>query len=119
MESSYASLAIVFGLLAGLLALLKRWERRQGRGRLLEVVETVPLGGGKTLSAVRAGDRLLLIGAAQQSVSLVGELPAEAAQPSREDRTLSRPLEAPPPARQTTSAPSANGVSAENLAARR
>ena len=64
----------VFGLLGGALFLLRRWGRAPTKGHHLEVVETVALGPGKSLSVVAVGSRSFLLAATNDRISLVSEL---------------------------------------------
>ena len=74
MLSSLLALMFVFGLLGGALFLLRRWGRAPTKGHHLEVVETVALGPGKSLSVVAVGSRSFLLAATNDRISLVSEL---------------------------------------------
>ena len=74
MLSSLLALMLVFGLLGGALFLLRRWGRATTKGHHLEVVETVALGPGKSLSVVAVGRRSFLLAATNDRISLVSEL---------------------------------------------
>lgn len=74
MLSSFLALMFVFGLLGGALFLLRRWGRATTKGHHLEVVETVALGPGKSLSVVTVGSRSFLLAATNDRISLVSEL---------------------------------------------
>ena len=74
MLSSLLALMFVFGLLGGALFLLRRWGRATTKGHHLDVVETLALGPGKSLSVVAAGRRIFLLAATNDRISLVSEL---------------------------------------------
>ena len=76
MLSSLLALIFVLGLLGGALVILRRWGRPAAKGHHLEVVETVTLGPGKSLSMVAVGPRRLLLAATNDRITLVGELAA-------------------------------------------
>ena len=69
--------AEMFGVAAALalLGAAAAWARRRPAGpRGLEVLETAPLGAGRTLAVVRAGRRRLLLGVTGQSIATLAEL---------------------------------------------
>ena len=74
MLSSLPALIFVFGLLGGALFLLRRWGRAATKGHHLEIVETLALGPGKSLSVVAVGRRSFLLAATNDRISLVSEL---------------------------------------------
>ena len=74
MLGSLAALLLVIGLLAGLSFVLRRWGRVQSAGPHLAVIETLPMGQGRSMSLVRAGKRLFLVGVTNQGISLVSEM---------------------------------------------
>jgi len=74
MLTSVASVFFVFGVLGGLLLLLRRWSGAPVRGRHIEVVETVPLAAGKSLSVVKVAGRVVLLGHGAEAVTLISEL---------------------------------------------
>ncbi len=76
MLSSLLALLFVFGLLGGALFLLRRWGQPSAKGQHLEVVETVALGPGKSLSLVAVGNKSFLLAATNDRISLVSELQA-------------------------------------------
>ncbi len=114
----------VFGLLLSVGAILavaallavaaKRWGIRRalpGRGRHLEVIETVPLAFKRALILVRIGDQLLVIGQGEHELHQIAQLPA-----SMLDAAGARdPARAQPPAAQPPPAP-AGGDFAATLA---
>jgi flagellar protein FliO/FliZ len=77
------NLGIVLALLYGTLWLLRRLGPAglARHGRSLRVIESASLGQGRSLVVVEAGERRLLLGVTAQQISLVSELPAEAAPP--------------------------------------
>ena len=92
MLSSLLALIFVFGLLGGALFLLRRWGRATTKGHHLDVVETVALGPGKSLSVVAVGSRSFLLAATNDRISLVSELETSdlrvAADPPRNNRDV-------------------------------
>jgi len=67
----FAGLVVVLGLLA----LLALWARRRPGGpRRLDVVETTPLGQGRTVAVVRAGSQRLLVGVTGTSITTLAQL---------------------------------------------
>ena len=76
MLSSLLALLFVFGLLGGALFLLRRWGQPSAKGQHREVVETVALGPGKSLSLVGVGNKSFLLAATNDRISLVSELQA-------------------------------------------
>lgn len=77
------NLGIVLALLYGTLWLLRRLGPAglARHGRSIRVIESASLGQGRSLVVVEAGERRLLLGVTAQHISLVSELPAEAARP--------------------------------------
>ena len=74
MFTSVASVALVFGLLGGLLWLLRRWGGAAVSGRHIEVAETVPIAAGKYLSVVKVAGRVMLLATTSDAVTLLSEL---------------------------------------------
>jgi flagellar biogenesis protein FliO len=76
MGSSIAAVVFVFALLGVALV----WVRRATGGALagisLRVVDAVHLGGGRSVTVVRSGERFFLLGTTAHSVSLIAELDA-------------------------------------------
>jgi flagellar biosynthetic protein FliO len=73
MGSSVSSVLLIFALLAVVLL----WMRRPGGGKRagsLSVMDAVPLGGGRSLTVVRSGERYFLLGATAHAISLIAEL---------------------------------------------
>lgn len=73
------SLLLVIGLILALNVLLQRWSGRGGkvwRGGPAEVLQTLPLGGGRWVHLVRVGRRVLVLGAGTQGVRRLAELDA-------------------------------------------
>jgi flagellar protein FliO/FliZ len=67
-----AGLAIVLGVIYGITWVLKKIKASKETavsGNSLEQVATLPLGGNRSLHLVRAGDELVLIGAAEHGVT--------------------------------------------------
>ncbi len=53
---------------------MRRWGQPSAKGQHLEVVETVALGPGKSLSLVAVGNKSFLLAATNDRISLVSEL---------------------------------------------
>jgi len=84
MASMVAPLVVViagaYGTIRGLRYLNRRMARVAGSSGLLEVIETLPLGGSGMLHVVRVGDRVVIVGAGTGGLSLITELSAEEAE---------------------------------------
>ena len=75
MLGSIASVALVLGLLAGLLWWLRRVAGGGGAaGRHIRVIETVSLGPNRSLHLVKVGGRGLLIASSPEHCGLISEL---------------------------------------------
>lgn len=73
------SLVVVVGVAVGLGLLLKRLGVRRlvaGKGRHLEVVESVPVAFKRQVSLVRIGDQVVLVGVGEHELCHLGTLPA-------------------------------------------
>ncbi len=75
--SLLGALLVIGGLLFFLPALLKRLAPATRAGGRIEVVEARPLGGRKSLLLVKVADRRLLIGASENGLVTLAELPEE------------------------------------------
>ena len=84
MLTSFASVALVFGLLGGLLWLLRRWGGVGAHGRHIEVAETVPIAAGKYLSVVKIAGRAMLLATTRDAVTFLSELDPSELEPRRE-----------------------------------
>jgi flagellar biogenesis protein FliO len=104
-----AAFGLVFsvGAILGVAALLafaaKRWGVRRalpGRGRHLEVIETVPLAFKRSLVLVRISDQLLVIGQGEHELHHIAQLPASVldAPSAHLAGRAPAPVAAPPPA---------------------
>jgi len=87
MAASLTSVILVFGMLGGLLWMLRRWGSAPLRGRHIEVAETVPIAAGKSLSVVKVGGRVLLLATTNEGVTLLTELDPNELERPREDLT--------------------------------
>ncbi len=74
---SVISLALVLGMLAGLLWWLRRMAARSSSGRYVQVIETVALGPHQSLHLVRLGNRTLLLASTPQRCELLSEMEGE------------------------------------------
>jgi flagellar protein FliO/FliZ len=78
-------LALVALIVAASLFALRWWARKtsgpKSQTGFLRVVDTLPVGNGRTIHLVALGDRVIVVGATQQSLGLLNELtPDEATQ---------------------------------------
>jgi flagellar protein FliO/FliZ len=86
-------LALVLGVLLGLVYLLKKISPRFNRGAVagqeMDLVAQYPLGPKKTLAVVRVGERFLLLGVTEENINLLTEIddPALMERLTREDKT--------------------------------
>src|SRR3954452_12124616 len=81
-----AGLAIVLGVIYGITWVLKKIKASKETavsGNSLEQVATLPLGGNRSLHLVRAGDELVLIGAAEHGVTPIRRGGGDRARPDR------------------------------------
>lgn len=94
-------LLAVIGLAVGLGYAAKRLGARRllgGRGRNLELLETIQLGPRRSLALVRLGGQWLVIGMGEKELSHIATLPAPAEQaPSAFAAELNRLVPAPAP----------------------
>jgi len=76
----WAGLAIVMALILLLYAAAQRWLRwpAGGRGGIIQIRETRPLGPKKVLYLVKVRDRELLLGVTGERIELLSEMPAPA-----------------------------------------
>lgn len=85
--AQFITVALVFVLVLVLaLYFTKLFARSGGRAAKgarrgnLEVIEAVAIGGGKTLELVRATDRYFVVALGKDTVTLLGEVPADSVQ---------------------------------------
>jgi flagellar biosynthetic protein FliO len=119
------------GLVLSLLAIIAvagglAWAARKfgmkrvlpGRGRHLTVIETVPLGFKRSVSLVRIGDQVLVVGQGEHDLSHLATLPASVLDgPTPTSAPTATP--APEPSVPTTPPPSAFRALLDNLTGRR
>lgn len=74
----WAGLAVVMALILLLYAAAQRWLRwpAGGRGGIIQIRETRPLGPKKVLYLVKVRDRELLLGVTGERIELLSEMPA-------------------------------------------
>ncbi len=72
-----ASLVLVFGLLGGLLWMLRRMQtlRPNGQTRQLQVIESISLGPRQKVALLRVGEREVLVGISPAQLTALGEWP--------------------------------------------
>jgi flagellar protein FliO/FliZ len=73
---SLVAIAIIAGVLAIVLRKLGMRRVLPGRGRHLTVIETVPLGFKRSVSLLRIGDQVLVVGQGEHDLSHLATLPA-------------------------------------------
>ena len=116
---SLLAIAVIAG---GLAYMARKFGMRRvlpGRGRHLTVIETVPLGFKRSVSLVRIGDQVLVVGQGEHDLSHLATLPA-----SILDEQAGKPVEQPVVATAAPVAPTAPPSSAfravlDNLTGRR
>lgn len=74
----FSAMVLVIGLIYGVLYLFKKMMGNKysgnGRGKVLEVLETTYLGPKKTVSLIRFADKAVLVGSTDGSMTALGEL---------------------------------------------
>ncbi len=76
----FVKLLVVIGLFVGSVIIFRYYSSKRpfrNASRQLEVVETIRLSPRQSLHLIRAGDRLLIVGATDQAISLVSEMVAK------------------------------------------
>jgi flagellar biosynthetic protein FliO len=104
------SIGAILAVAAALAYAAKRWGIRRalpGRGRHLEVVETVPLSFKRALVLVRIGDQLLVIGQGEHELHHIAQLPASLLDAPVARAAIHDPV-APPAAQPPAAAPGAD-----------
>ena len=124
MVISLAAVVAVALLLALAVKKLKVRRLLPGRGRHLQVIETVPLGFKRAVSLVRIGDQVLVLGQGEHEVSHLATLPAsvldEAPRPGPVPGMAAAPTPAPPrPVTPPPAGPSAFQATLERAVERR
>ncbi len=93
------SLVVVIGLAVGLGWLAKRVGAKRvfaGRGRHGEVLETIPIGYKRSVTLLRVGDHLVLVGQGEHELSNLGTLPASVLTPAGAPAAPAAPQTAAP-----------------------
>ncbi len=112
MMISLAAVVAVALLLALAVKKLKVRRLLPGRGRHLQVIETVPLGFKRAVSLVRIGDQVLVLGQGEHEVSHLATLPASVLDESPRPGPVPGMAAAPAPAPLRPVTPPPAGVSA-------
>lgn len=73
---SLVAIAVIAGVLAVILRKMGMKRVLPGRGRHLTVIETVPLGFKRSVSLLRIGDQVLVVGQGEHDLSHLATLPA-------------------------------------------
>lgn len=116
---SLVAIALVAG---GLAYALRRFGMRRvlpGRGRHLTVIETVPLGFKRSVSLLRLGDQVLVVGQGEHDLSHLATLPASVLDPVAPAPTGDAGAPATPPAPSPAVPPSAFRTVLDSLSGRR
>lgn len=100
---SLVAIAIIAGVLAIVLRKLGMRRVLPGRGRHLTVIETVPLGFKRSVSLLRIGDQVLVVGQGEHDLSHLATLPASILnepKPKTVEPVIDAPIvgQPPPPA---------------------
>jgi flagellar protein FliO/FliZ len=104
------SLLAIAVVAAGLAYAARKFGMRRvlpGRGRHLTVIETVPLGFKRSVSLVRIGDQVLVVGQGEHDLSHLATLPASVLEEKPGKPTSAEPLAVPIIPAPTTPPPSA------------
>ena len=85
--STMLALGLVIALAIATLWVVRRFVPPPGQGRIVNVVETIPLAPGRVLYVVAVGGRMLLLGCTEKSINLIrefqpGEIEVPEASPS-------------------------------------
>jgi flagellar biosynthetic protein FliO len=116
---SLVAIALVAG---GLAYALRRFGMRRvlpGRGRHLTVIETVPLGFKRSISLLRIGDQLLVVGQGEHDLNHLATLPASVLDPAAPAPTGDAGAPAAPAAPTPAAPPSAFRAVLDSLSGRR
>lgn len=92
MGSSVAAVVLVFAFLGAVLVLVRRWTGGGAAGLSLQVVDAVNLGGGRTVTVIRSGERFFLLGTTIHAVSMIAELDASDVAGNRQAAEIPEPL---------------------------
>lgn len=116
------SLLAIAVVAAGLAYAARKFGMRRvlpGRGRHLTVIETVPLGFKRSVSLVRIGDQVLVVGQGEHDLSHLATLPASVLDEPPGKPTATEAVAAPIIPAPTTPPPSAFRAVLDNLTGRR
>lgn len=116
------SLLAIAVVAAGLAYLARKFGMRRvlpGRGRHLTVIETVPLGFKRSVSLVRIGDHVLVVGQGEHDLSHLATLPASVLDEQPAKPTPTETVAAPIISTPATPPPSAFRAVLDNLTGRR
>lgn len=90
-ESGYAqfiAVLVIFVLVLGVTALTTKWisgyQKKQGAGGNIEVIETSRLTNNKYLQIIRVGETYMVIAVCKDTVTMLGEIPKEQLKISQE-----------------------------------
>lgn len=87
-DSLVSQIGVVFGVILGIAVILylayistkllgKRYSLKSVGGRKIKIIDSVSVGQGKIILIVKAGKKTFLVGAASESINLIGELDSE------------------------------------------
>ena len=84
LESTYAqfiTVLILFVLVLGVTAVVTKWvagyQKQQGTGSNIQVIETSRISNNKYIQIVRIGDTYMVIAVCKDTVTLLGQVPEE------------------------------------------
>jgi flagellar protein FliO/FliZ len=77
----FITVLVIFVLVLGVTAWTTKWianyQKKQGMNRNIEVIETTKLASGKWIQIVRVGDTYKVIALCKDTVTMLGDVPAE------------------------------------------
>ena len=79
--AQFISVLIIFAVVLGVTAWATKWvanyQKQQGSNSNIEVIETTRIAGNKYLQLVRVGEKYMAIAVCKDTVTMLGEIPAE------------------------------------------
>ena len=79
--TQFISVLIIFVVVLGITAWATKWvanyQKQQGSNSNIEVIETKRIAGNKYLQLVRVGEKYMAIAVCKDTVTVLGEIPAE------------------------------------------
>lgn len=88
--AQFITVLVVFVLVLGVTAVVTKWlagyQKQQGANSNIEVIETTRIAANKYIQIVRVGGKYMVIAVCKDTVTMLGEVPAE----QLKDRSLSQ-----------------------------